>query len=277
MTLAFIAAVCVVGFQPYITNTIHKGNPFYPSMSVDKEGAVQNVVMWQAPREFMEMNRFGKLFYSLFSKSEHRTDRMPRLKIPISMDGPEIEAFRHPDVRFGGFGPLYGSVLILTVGVAMVLIGSRRLVGILTLVAAGVILLPALVNPEAWWARLSPQLWLLPLAFVVALYYIHHQENRYVQYLRGFAISLLFINCILVANKYISNTLQTGAHLHRQVTQLQKNAEASGRAITVHPGNAYLATQFRLNRLGAKHRMSPAQKKKGKRLTGVYESAVWLE
>ncbi|MCP5106269.1 MAG: hypothetical protein GY950_22980, partial [bacterium] len=192
MGAAFLLAVVVIGYQPYITNLVHKGNPFYPSVTFAKGG--NNVVSRQAPADFIKKNRFSKLFYSLFSKSENRLGHMPRLKMPLSIDDSEMTAFNNVDARYGGFGPLFGTVLLIMISAIPLLFKAKRLIILYTLIAAAIILISTLLNPEAWWARLAPQLWLLPVTFLVSFYYIP-RDHRMV-YVRGFVISLMFLNSL---------------------------------------------------------------------------------
>jgi hypothetical protein len=192
----FFIAVTVIGFRPYITNLVQKGNPFY---------GVSGLAERPAPETFMEKDRFRQLFYSLFSKSDRQSDRMPRLKIPFSIDGSEIEVFGRGDVNYGGFGPLFGSVLLLVIAAVVFLFESKRLILLYTFIGAGIILVSALIMPGVWCARWAPQLWLLPITFIVSFFYIHKGDS--IAYLRGFAISLLLLNCFIVIHTYIAHNI----------------------------------------------------------------------
>jgi hypothetical protein len=193
---AFFAAAAVIGFRPYITNLVQEGNPFYGIPGVQER---------PAPETFMEKDRFRQLFYSLFSKSERHPDHMPRLKIPFSIDGSEIEAFSRGDVTYGGFGPLFGSVLLLVITAVVFLFKSKRLILLYTLIGAGIILVSALVTSGVWCARWAPQLWLFPITFIVSFYYIHKGDS--IAYIRGFAVSLLLLNSFMVLHTYIAHNI----------------------------------------------------------------------
>lgn len=185
ISIAFLLAVFVLGFHPYVTNTLHTGNPFNPSFQGD-----------QGMERFEGNNRFVKLFYSLFSRSEGRADKMPVLKVPFTLHEDEIAAFQYPDVRYGGFGPFFGSIFLLSLGTLLLLGHTDRLVVIFALVTVGIIFISALLSPAAWWARHAPQLWLLPISLMVTFYYTPQYEH--IHYLRGFILSALLINCLIV-------------------------------------------------------------------------------
>lgn len=197
MGAAFFLAVVVIGYNPYITNILSKGDIFYPAAVTETRDTAKP----PAPVEFVQKDRFSKFFVSLFSRSESDPGRMPVLKIPFSVDGSEIEAFGEGNVSYGGFGPLFGTVLFIMVLASVLMFKTKRLIMLYTLIGAAMILITALLNPEAWWARSAPQLWLLPITFIVAFFYIHKDE--YMAYVRGFLISILLLNVLIVAIKYM--------------------------------------------------------------------------
>ncbi|MCP4217103.1 MAG: hypothetical protein GY765_20820 [bacterium] len=251
MTIAFFVSIVVVGFQPYMVNTWTKGNPFFPAVRTGEQGG-GNVILHQAPPEFIKQNRFVKLFYSLFAKTDNRMGQMPQLKVPFTMEGGEIEVFRNVDARYGGFGPYFGGVLLLLQGALLFLYRSKRLVVVLTLITTVVIVVTACLNPEAWWARLAPQLWLLPITFIAVLYYVPPLRG-YVAYIRGFAIAVLILNSFLVFSRYVSHTMDLNVSFKRQMVELRETSVKS--ELEVYPGDFQLALGHRLESFGVKHRM----------------------
>lgn len=197
MGAALFLAVGVIGFKPYITNIITKGDLFYPALVTETRDTAKLPV----PEEFIHKDRFSKFFVSLFAKSESDPERMPVIKRPFSIDGSEIEAFDDGEVTYGGFGPFFGTVLLIMVLASVLMFKTKRLILLYTLIGAAMILITSLLNPQAWWARSAPQLWLLPITFIVSFFYIH--KGEYMAYVRGFLISMLLLNVLIVLNKYI--------------------------------------------------------------------------
>lgn len=279
ISAALVIAVVIIGYQPYISNVIHKGNPFYPSIrkAAGKNASYQNVIVRQAPEAFIKKERFSKLFYSLFSKSDHRMHRMPQLKIPFSIHDVEMRTFNEMDARYGGFGPLFGSVLLLVAAAAVfVLLKAKRLVLLFIFIPVGMILISTLINPEAWWARLAPQLWLLPIAFIVGFHY--SPGKKLAGYIMGFALSILLLNSFVVLAKHTDHTLTLNRRFKNQMTVLSKETRQKGKVLLVAPDVFYLPVQDRLQRFNIKHRMVKKLKSPQKaRLIGTPNVKICFE
>jgi hypothetical protein len=146
--------------NPYVFNTLENGHPFYPfygrgdfpNFSLDND----------TPPDFLEANRVQNLAASLFSRSRVWPPEST-LKAPWQLDRGEWRPFQEPDVRMGGFGPLFSAALVL----AWVLLGIRfgRGGAAPWLATAAILIILASVLPvhACWWARYAPQVWLLPL------------------------------------------------------------------------------------------------------------------
>jgi hypothetical protein len=201
MVGSFLLGLILVGFQPYVTNVVREGAVFYPSpWQEGGEAYVQLTESRPAPESFMEQNRFIQLFGTLLAKSDQRWEHPPRTKLPFTVDENEIGVFSSGDARYGGFGPFFGSVLLLTILASMYIFRAKKLIFVFTFISAAVILTTALLNPMAWWARQAPQLWLLPITFIVSLYYIPKGDGM--AYVRGFALSALLLNSYIVFVQY---------------------------------------------------------------------------
>ncbi len=162
LAASLLVAVFFVGFNPYVKNLIENGHPFYPVMG---KGAI-DVITPQATPRFLRTNRFVQLAWATFSASANEQWSDPRLKAPFTFHRGEAAVFSDTAVRTGGFGPLFGSMIViaaLLLGFALLAMAPRRFITAAVVVG---ILASALVNPAAWWARYAPQLWLLPLALV---------------------------------------------------------------------------------------------------------------
>jgi hypothetical protein len=75
--------------------------------------------------------------------------------------------FVYTDVRVGGFGPLFSGICLLTL-IIIILITYYCHKNYITvnnyiLFLCFLIFLTVIINPESWWARYVPQLWLIPL------------------------------------------------------------------------------------------------------------------
>lgn len=239
----------VVGFNPYVTQFVKEfistGNPFYPTdyrslTHIDGESPFRN---------FVGMNRVEKLFVSLFSKSEILPRHPLELKLPFTFSQNELQSFMYPDVRVGGFGPLFSGALVLTCAVLVILVVkySRQLVGALTLLLpVMLILISAVSNPEMWWARYIPQLWIIPVVVAsIGLLLLRGGQWRYLT----FALLLtLYVNILLISFVYASATIRGDRQIAGDLTTLKNDVEP----IAVR-FNGFASTRYRFEQEGIRY------------------------
>lgn len=217
-----IAAVGLVGFNPYAQNMLQGRSIFYPLVG---SGTV-DIMTNNSPGDFVGTNRFERLFRSLFSRADHQRGSSPQavvtqLKIPFTVHQSEIRPYLAPETRIAGFGPLFGGILVLSlVGVVLLLTSerSRRDRVVLGMLYAQVVIVSTvLVNPEGWWARYAPQLWLVPVLTVAAL--LLRGVGRRSQFLGWTMCGLLLVNAVFVGTIGFANTvnarMEIGAVLDR--------------------------------------------------------------
>ena len=176
MTGGLALGVFVIGANPYVTNTLRHGHPLYPLAG---PGAI-DVMEAQRPAGFDAANPLVRLVRSTFARSERVTaPDAPTPKFPLAVAVDEFRSFAVADVRAAGFGPLFAAGLVLA---ALIWLGMWRqdaaTAGWTTVVAGG-LLLSALINPEAWWARFAPQLWLVPTVVAFGSAYAHAGPTRW--------------------------------------------------------------------------------------------------
>jgi len=159
-----------VGYNPYITNWRHFGHPLHPAYGPRAFSEEDMKRFLSIPPNLEDRNRFEKFYISLMSRSDYVPYPEPtRGKIPFTVTAEEVASFGNTTIRAGGFGPLFGGIFLLVIPVAAAgffLWGRRYLPDF------GFFLLVALtigINPQCWWARLTPQTWLGPLIFIFSL------------------------------------------------------------------------------------------------------------
>jgi hypothetical protein len=162
------SVLLAASINPYFTNLRDFGSPVYPLNESD-------VMEDQMSAGFLEEPGLKKLLISLtFSNLADRSFDDParderNFTSPFQSRG--IEEFKKfggtPDLRIGGFGPFFGIVIAVTLLAAGLLIrGPRTGIGF-AMLALGT-LLSIVVNPQMWWARFVPQMWLLPVLVATA-------------------------------------------------------------------------------------------------------------
>lgn len=156
-------AVCL-GWNPYITNTLKHGHPFYPMAG---PGAFYHTVLLsdQLPEDFYEQTRLEKMIRSVFSPVENIARPVSsRLKTPFVVLRSEYEQMsQFHAIRLGGWGPWFGPALLLAILLWILLLLTMPKQALLLLALSAPFLLPAISISESWWARFYPQLAMLPV------------------------------------------------------------------------------------------------------------------
>lgn len=218
--LAVISAVCVVvsvaglGFNPYISNVLTRGNPFYPLAG---DGKV-DIISPHIPVSFAGKTSVEKFLLSTFAATDDALKATVHLKPPFYINRNEIGATGR-GARLGGFGPLFSGAVCFGL---VVLVCSSIVQFPLGYFAAFVILASTLINPEAWWARYAPQAWMLmPLAVLPGLTRLKPMPRRkLLRFCSAALILVLTLNCAMAALPYTYQSVRSTLQIHQQLRQL---------------------------------------------------------
>lgn len=231
----FLPSLClgvlVIGFNPYVKNTVENGHPFYPLMGEGKEDIMEPT----KPRNLREMNRYSSLFYSLFSESKNNT-KTTKLKFPFTIKIKELYCFSDSDVRVAGFGPLFSAALMMSILILCSYYLMRPIFPFLFVVLA--IIISVLIHPESWWARYAPQLWLIPVITSIACMKSERKQ------LRIYGLGIVFI---LILNISLVSLVHFTANLLNtyQVAKEFNILKDSRKRISIYFG-PFEATRVRL-------------------------------
>jgi hypothetical protein len=214
----------LVGYNPYITQfakfLITKGNAFYPHPSW------RAIVSIESQGIFPGTGRFARLMLSLLAPSQVTPTPPVTIKLPLTFTWLEIKQFAYPDVRVGGFGPLFSGALLLSVAALPLLVWRDRQrlrnSSILYLLVA-LIGISALSFSETWWARFAPQLWLLPLLVgVVGLVVADHGRSRWLSLA---LILILLFNDLMIGARYVTFAFQQSRAVAQQLATLKRETK----------------------------------------------------
>jgi hypothetical protein len=237
--LAVVAAgTLLLGFDPYVRNTLEEGHPFYP---IAGSHPVDLLTPHQAS-SFLRQPRAVRLLVSVFARSSEGS-QAPELKAPWSVRADELEAVSFADTRIGGFGPLFGAALL---GALLLLPLLRRRLTPVVLLAGGAILLGTLVNPGLWWARYVPQFWLLP-AGVLALAAVA-PADRWLRAGRTALLLLLLGDQALVLGAQLGRQRALTRAIDDQLVVLRQASTEEPLGISFNSFDA-LAARLRRNRI----------------------------
>lgn len=202
----------VLAVNPYVKNLVEGHHIFYPVMGV---GRVENLISGQTTPQFHSLDRFTQLGLSVMGKTRNEnpldlaTPRLPQLKAPFTVDAVEFTTAGGVDVRWGGWGPLFGGALLLAIASAVWSWRSvRRTAPLLAIVAV-----LCVISPESWWARLNPQLYVLVcLLAILAL-----QEKRIAGYM---LVAVLMVNSGIGAYESAIMMRNAAGYLKRATNEL---------------------------------------------------------
>jgi hypothetical protein len=243
---SLVVGVFVCGYSPYVTNYKSYHHPFYPLKGEGASDTLKNDI--PNSRRFQEMNNSLERFaVSLFSEGNIYDVKM---KIPFTVNRSELNFYTYPDLRLGGFGPLFSGILILAFILVLGSIGSfkenRVLYGVVS-----VIVISTIINPAAWWARFVPQFWLVPI--LIAAFVESNKKLNWMRALQQTVLLLIFLNITIIAVPYVSQKMKDRKAVDEEVKELAK------RGMPLHADFGV----FRSNRIRLKERGLPYVEEQG--------------
>jgi hypothetical protein len=232
--VSFAIAVFCVGFNPYVTNTLIKGHPFYPIYGENKV----DIITGNAPDEFKGKNRFQKFYLSFLGRTGNVmswwSDEKIVLKIPFTFDRDEIKALSGCDTRVAGFGPFFSGICLVSAFIYLLhklgrfkksagtgrfrqMLNSVNLMDvILFCVAASVV-----INPEPWWARYVPQVWAIPVLMILSVMIADNKRKG----LTLVPVSLFGVSVLLTVFVYIGSNMADTSVLNHELALLSERNE----------------------------------------------------
>jgi hypothetical protein len=230
---ALLLGTIVLGYNPYVTNTVHRGNPFYPwSGSAAYPGfsdpANDPNERYETPHNLLSRNRAYRLGFAIFGRPGAQPvtgGEDARLMWPFSVRADDLARYRIHGLRIAGFGPLFSGAFLLCLGLlgaALLRPGSARWIALLF---AGTIVSSLLISPHTWWARYAPQLWWLPIVAVVAG--LCTAQRRAIRGVTMGLAALLLVNAALVAFVHFRWEIEASRTLRRQLADLRQRGEVA--------------------------------------------------
>lgn len=227
----FLLGFCIFGFHPFITNTLEKKHPLYPVFKNTHE-AKEYLSDAGLPLSLQKSNHSTRLFTSLFAKTQtNYQGYFPvNIKIPFTIYPSELRSLNKPDIRLGGFGPLFGGIIILSAFSFLLLLSKDRIcfIFLLGLISS------VIIHPAAWWARFVPQLWLIPfLAFIL----LHNKHHIFKKILSITLLLSLTLNIALFLLIYLSGQTYNSLKIRAQLKSLAESEEIVEVAFDHYPSN----------------------------------------
>ena len=229
--IAIIIGVGLFGFNPYITNLIHRGHPFYPVMGTEEypshisEGRDGNEI-YETPKNMMGKPTLIRFFFANFSKpsnAPYNNQKDADLIFPFTSKMSDWKVYRFHDLRVAAFGPFFSGVLILSFGYfifLLIVLGKNRW-HLLILILA--IFTSLFLSKHFWWARFGPQLWLFPISLIVASFITKKSKLR--QIFNWNMIGLIIVNGLIVLSIHLSWVRKSTIKQRQQLTEIRNQAK----------------------------------------------------
>jgi hypothetical protein len=207
-TSILIGVIAIMGLlnnvNPIVTNLAKGKHVFHPLMGQEKVDIISHII----PPYMHEQNKFERFkssFFSRVSNDFHPANPSAHhyhAKFPFTIYPTEIDYLSHYDLRLSGFGLFSSGIFLLAMLILIfypILLykynpsiwknDKQKYLLLYGLVIT--ILFTIFINPEFWWARYVPQMWLLP---ILALIIIWNNSSQTAQGVKWFMFFSLFFN-----------------------------------------------------------------------------------
>ncbi|MEE4273857.1 MAG: hypothetical protein V2I67_19425 [Thermoanaerobaculales bacterium] len=216
-----LAAAGVLNINPFLTNVLWFDHPFYPYYGAkrtndgfaEKTSGTSSMVVSMFSSMFSHPDRYRKLGPSHRELATGRT-----LKVPFTMSKRDLTTMRVPGMHIGGWGPLFGGMLILALLILVAEVRSRPPPVAGAVLIAAAVVASALTIQHPWVARYVPQTWWLPLVVIP----VAASSPRAITRLLGW---------LLVMSAVVSSSLTLGfhvSHFARESVRLEERLRRLG-------------------------------------------------
>jgi len=228
---AIVLGTVVFGYNPYVTNTIHRGHPFYPIIgskthpSLSQQGNDQ-IEKYETPHNMMGRHRLVRFGYAIFGRpgaQPFHGGPDAQLMWPFLVPPKDLALYRFHEIRIAGFGPFYsGAWLLSLLLTGWILFNStmpRLLIGLSYVVLAASLL----ISIHTWWARYGPQMWWFPIVPIVAIFW--GSRSRIQTNLVWGMVGILLVNALIVAAVRLNWEVTSTRTLHQQLSELRDSGK----------------------------------------------------
>jgi hypothetical protein len=224
--------ICVWGYNPYITNTLYRHQPFYPILgsasypSLAQQGNDGNE-RYETPKNMVGRRLPIRFMYSIFGRpgnQPYREGKNASLMWPFTAHVHDLYTYTYQEPRVAALGPFFSGCLLLSVALGVWLLfqldsSSRWLL----MLASATILASLLLSKDSWWPRYGPQLWLLPIIPMVLAF--RESSSRLRVRLTWALFGLLLLNAVIVATVRFNWETRASLTLRHQLRDLRNSGQ----------------------------------------------------
>lgn len=225
-----VLATCLWGYNPYITNTLYRHQPFYPILgsanypSLTQQGNDGNE-KYETPKNMVGRALPIRFAYSIFGRpgnQPYREGANASLMWPFMARFHDLYSYTYQESRIAALGPFFSGCLLLSIALSVWLLfkldARSRWILILALAT---ITASLLISKDSWWPRYGPQIWLLPI--VPMVFAFRENSSRPQIGLTWALLVLLAFNAAIVATVRFNWETRASLTLRHQLIDLRNS------------------------------------------------------
>ncbi|EGT3601026.1 hypothetical protein [Clostridium perfringens] len=211
--ISFIFSVMIIGFNPYVTNTLNNGNPLYPLSGKNKIDIMTN----NTPEEFRYDSEFQKAYKALIAPPsvDNKVGKAPKsFSEMFEIKEGTRTIYAAADTRLRGFG-IY-SVIFLPISFLFLIYSilkckdkKLKVCSILLLLGLAFVIIYC---GDFWWARYISFIWAIPVLTYVSMAI---SENKFIKGIGWIFLIVMLINSTIM----IPSTLEIKTKLSNRLKQ----------------------------------------------------------
>lgn len=226
--LVTLFGVGVFGYNPYITNTIERFQPFYPIIGSAKfptelDNGFDGNEFWETPANMKGEPTLLRFFYAHFSKPGNAPYTQPNavLSLPFKANFEEWNAYNFHETRVAGFGPFYSGIFVLSLCLLLVIFIKDKTVRWFCILFYAAVFTSLVLSKHFWWPRFAPHIWLIPIVPIFLSIRRNDLHSLY-KVLGKVLLILLLVNGLIVLVVHMKWETQSSITLQEQLNKLQK-------------------------------------------------------
>jgi hypothetical protein len=224
-------AVIVWGWNPYVTNTYYRSQPFYPMLgsaqypSLEQSNKDGNE-RWETPKNMVGRSLLVRFGYSIFGRPGNQPyvkGKNASLMWPFSARLEDLYAYKYHETRVAGFGPFFSGCLIPSFLLGLVLTITMRTTRWPLVLISATVICSLLLSRHLWWPRYGPQLWLLPILPIALVF--EQRVSGYRLVLARVILVLLIADAAVVAFARLQWETNASITLRQQLKQMSASGQ----------------------------------------------------
>lgn len=222
-----VLGMALFGFNPYITNMIHRGHPFYPILGTAaypsmSERGQDPIERDETPHNMVGRSRFIRFGYAIFGRPGSQPffqGENASLMWPFDVGWKDFHIFYFHEVRISGFGPFFSGAFIFSLFLFTFVLARPTIPRIIIFIFVGATVFSLLISNHSWWARYAPQLWWLPVFAVIAGMI---SNVRFVRRSAYVLAAVLLVNAALITVAHFQWEIEATRTTNEQMTLLRQ-------------------------------------------------------